>query len=74
MDADGAEGSDFDYWLLDGEAARPLPGLCIICLLPHLVWVAATANVHSALSETNEGERRSRSTTTSAGATGGLPF
>lgn len=30
--------------------------LCIIHLLPHLVWVSATANVHSALSQINEGK------------------
>lgn len=47
---------------------------CIIRLLPRLVWVTATANVHSALSETNEGKLLSRSTTTSTTATGGLPL
>ena len=48
--------------------------LCVIHLLPQIVWVTAMANVHSALFETNEGKLLSRSTTTSNRATGGLPF
>lgn len=62
--------TSFDYWLLDGEAALACQALYHL-FLTHLVWVAATVNVHSALLETNEGKLLPRSATTSTSATGG---
>lgn len=69
----GCGGQRDPIWIIGSWTEWQLwpAGRCIIRLLPHLVWVTATANVHSALSGTNEGKRLSRSTTAPTGATGG---
>ena len=66
-----------DLILIIGCWMEKWPGparFCITLLLPHLIWVTATVNVHSALQKTNEGKLPPRSAATSTWATRVLPL
>lgn len=71
--AGAGEGMQRSWGLISNrwvEGQLRLAKLRTVHFLPPLIWAAAITNVHSALSQTNEGKLLPRSTT----ATGGLPF